>query len=312
MKTFVSAIAIISALLLTPGCSPSPKAEGNPKQNESHSTGHGSPSEPTPSDSHGGHGATPKPTPSDSHGGHGGEHPSQGESSPTTQAKLSAPANIKPNTAVSLAIAIQDKAGKPISQFETFQEKLMHLIVVSDDLQVFQHLHPTYQENGRFEIAANFPQPGSYTLFSDYKPAGQAERVSVITTKVAGKSPSVPTIDLNQTKTFGDTQVDLTFSQPTIKTGEETHLVFNLQNATDKQPIKDLRSYLGERGHLVIIKQSSPLTAADYIHAHALKDTPAGEVHFVTSFPQAGKYKLWGQFDRAGKIVTADFWVNVQ
>jgi hypothetical protein len=297
MKTFVSSIAIISALLLAPGCSPSPKAEGNVKQNESHSTGHGSPSEPTPSGSH---------------GGHGGEHPSGGESSPTTQAKLSAPANIKPNSLVSLAIAIQDRAGKPISKFETFQEKLMHLIVVSDDLQVFQHLHPTYKENGRFEVEANFPQPGSYTLFSDYKPAGQAERVSILKTKVAGKSPSAPTIDLNRTKTVGDTQVNLTFSQPAIEAGQEIHLVFNLLNSADNQPVKDLQPYLGERGHLVIIKHSSPLTAADYIHAHALKDTPDGEVHFVTSFPKPGKYKLWGQFDRAGKIVTADFWVNVQ
>ncbi|MBW4622299.1 MAG: hypothetical protein KME17_23465 [Cyanosarcina radialis HA8281-LM2] len=301
MKHFGSTIALISALLLASGCSTSPKAQENSaattKQDESHSPGHGE---------------TPKPMPSDSHGGHGMEHPNEEESSPITQAKLTAPSNIKPNTSVTLAIAIQDKAGKPITQFERFQEKLLHLIVVSDDLQVFRHLHPTYRENGRFEVEANFPQPGSYTLFSDYKPTGGAEEVSVLQTKVTGKSPSSPAIEIDRTKTFGDTKVNFTFSPPTIKTGQEVHLIFNLQNPTDSQPIKDLQPYLGERGHLVIIKQSSPLTRADYIHAHALKDTPEGEVHFITSFPQAGKYKLWGQFDRAGKIVTADFWVNVQ
>ncbi len=57
---------------------------------------------------------------------------------------------------------------------------------------------------------------------------------------------------------------------------------------------------------------SSPLTEADYIHTHAMKNTTTGEVYFITSFPSAGKYKLWEQFNRNGKIVTADFWVNVE
>jgi hypothetical protein len=42
-----------------------------------------------------------------------------------------------------------------------------------------------------------------------------------------------------------------------------------------------------------------------------MKDTPAAQVSFMTSFPTPGKYKLWGQFNRNGKIVIADFWVNV-
>jgi len=54
------------------------------------------------------------------------------------------------------------------------------------------------------------------------------------------------------------------------------------------------------------------LTEADYIHAHAIKDTLAGQVHFMTIFPQPGKYKVCGQFNRQGKILTADLWVNVQ
>lgn len=52
-----------------------------------------------------------------------------------SQARLTAPRNITPNTPVPLVIDIQDTAGKAIKNFDTFQEKLMHLIVVSDDLQ---------------------------------------------------------------------------------------------------------------------------------------------------------------------------------
>ncbi len=302
MKHFLSAIAITSTLLLTQGCSVSPKAEEKPvaptKQDESHSMGNEE---------------TPSSTQSNPQEGHSMSDMKHGEQSSLAQAKLTAPKDITPNKLVPLVINVQDSAGKAIAQFDRFQEKLMHLIVVSDDLQFFSHLHPTYKENGRFEVEANFPKSGSYTLFSDYKPAGKPEQVSVLKTQVPGNSPSAPPIDLNTTKTFADTKANLTFSQPTLKAGQEVMLVFNLQEVTSNQPIKDLQPYLGERGHLVIVKQSSPLTKADYIHAHAhaMKNIPPGEVHFMTNFPQPGKYKLWGQFNRNGRIVTADFWINV-
>ena len=247
--------------------------------------------------------------------GKSSENPHNGHSTETqaisAQAKLTASKDITPKTPVKLLIDVQDSAGKSITNFETFQEKLMHLIIVSDNLQFFSHIHPTYKGNGRFEVDANFPASGSYTLLSDYKPAGQKEQVSVMKKQVPGNSLPAPAIDFNRAQTFEDTKVNLSFSQPKIKAGEEVTLMFDLQQKSNNKPITDLQPYLGERGHLVILKQSSPLTRADYIHAHAMKDSPDGQVQFMTSFPQPGKYKLWGQFNRNGKIVIADFWVNV-
>ena len=88
-------------------------------------------------------------------------------------------------------------------------------------------------------------------------------------------------------------------------------LNFNLVDANTKKSIDDLQPYLGERGHLVIIRQASEITKANYIHAHAMADTGNGKIQFMTTFPLPGKYKLWGQFNRNGKIVVADFWVSV-
>ncbi|MGB5959288.1 MAG: hypothetical protein WBG73_01415 [Coleofasciculaceae cyanobacterium] len=254
---------------------------------------------------------TSSSTESNSHKGHSMGNMGNEEPSSLAQAKLIAPKDITPNKLVSLVINVQDSTGKAITKFETFQEKLMHLIVVSDDLQFFSHIHPNYKENGRFEVEANFPKPGKYTLFSDYKPANQKEEVSVLKTQVPGNSLSASPINLNTTKTFADTKANLTFSQPTLKAGQEVTLTFNLKQTSNNQPITDLQPYLGERGHLVILKQSPSLTKADYIHAHAMKDTPAGQVSFMTSFPTPGKYKIWGQFNRNSKIVITDFWVNV-
>ena len=245
------------------------------------------------------------------HDGHGMVRANDGEKKTATKAKLTTPDKIAANTSVGLAIEIRDSNGNAIANFDTFQEELMHLIVVSDDLQSFAHLHPVYKSNGRFEVEARFPKPGSYTFFSDYKPTGQQERVSVLKTRVSGDRPPAVKMDVSRTKTFADTKVNLELSEATVKAGEEVTLMFDLQDAANNKPIADLQPYLGEKGHLVILRQSSPLTSNDYVHAHALKDTPPGQVHFATRFPRTGQYKLWGQFNRNGKIVTADFWVNV-
>lgn len=303
MKRFFTALAITSTLVITQACASQVKSGETPDSNASTVSNANSHAGHNMEDSHGGHNMGNS---HDEHSGHSKLEPAN------ATAKLTLPTKITPNTPVPIVIEVKDKNGKSIANFDKFQEQLMHLIVVSDDLQSFNHIHPTYKGNGRFEVQANFPHSGGYTLFSDYKVAGKAEQVSVLKAQVSGNSPTVPKIYLATTKTFGNTKATLKLSQPTLKAGQEVHVIFNLQDTASNQPPKDLKPYLGERGHLVILKQSSPLTQVDYIHAHAMKNTPTGEVHFITSLPKPGKYKMWGQFNRNGKIVTADFWVDVQ
>ena len=247
-------------------------------------------------------------TDTNSHGEHGNDH---SNTSTSTQAKLTTIGVITPKTPTKLQIEVQNQDGNAIAQFDQFQEQIMHLIAVSDDLQVFQHLHPIHKGNGRFEVETQFLQSGNYTLFSDYQPTGQAEQVSVLKTQVAGNHSPAAKENWDRAKTFNETIVGFAPTQTTIRAGQEVVLRFNLQDATRYQPVTDLQPYLGEKGHLVILRQSSELTRENYIHAHALQNTPANQIHFATRFPQPGKYKLWGQFNRDGEIITADFWVEV-
>lgn len=175
---------------------------------------------------------------------------------------------------------------------------------------MFQHIHPDHQGNGRFTVQTTFPQAGRYTLFSDYKPANQNEVVSVSKVTVPGATSETAVINLDRSKTIGATQVTLNLPS-TIQAREEVTVTFNLKDAITNQAVTDLQPYLGEEGHLVILRQSSSLVRADYIHAHALQNTPEGQVSFMTQFPEPGRYKLWGQFNRNGEIITADFWVGV-
>ncbi|MBD1911332.1 MULTISPECIES: hypothetical protein [unclassified Leptolyngbya] len=246
---------------------------------------------------------------SDAHGTSSNAHSSHAVEEDVAQAKLIMTDTPVPNQAINLGIHIQDGKGEAIAQFDTFQEKIMHLIVVSNDLQFFNHLHPQYQGNGLFEVQARFPKAGGYTLFSDYKPSGHPEQVSVLTTEITGDVQPPPDIHFDRTQTIANTHVHLELSEDTVAAGQDMTLTFHLSDL-DRQPVTDLQPYLGEGGHLVIIRQSTPLTRANYIHAHAVDET-TGQVQFHTQFPEPGRYKLWGQFNRNGEIITAEFWVNV-
>ncbi len=246
------------------------------------------------------------------HGGHSRQAIQRMTFPVTAIAKLTTPSGIKPQTIVPLVINIRDNQGKPLGQFTLFQEKLMHLIVVSDDLQYFDYLHPVYKQNGRLEVTKSFPNGGRYILLSHFKPTGQEEQVSVLNLKVDGTpAPAIP-IDMATSKPIGDIKASLELPKSGLKAGEEAMLVFKLQQSNGAL-VNDLRPYLGEKGHLVIIQQSSPLARTNYIHAHPHTATNMsdGEIHFLAKFPKPGKYKIWGQFNRGGKIVVADFWVNV-
>jgi hypothetical protein len=71
---------------------------------------------------------------------------------------------------------------------------------------------------------------------------------------------------------------------------------------------------MGALGHCAIISQDTHM----FLHCHPeqlyppTKDSHGGPaIAFHAMFPKAGKYKVWGQFQRGGKIIVADFVVDV-
>lgn len=183
-------------------------------------------------------------------------------------------------------------------------------------------------------------------LFSDFKPVGMQHQVTALPLRLAGNPTAAKTqVNLASTKTFGTNKVNLSLFNPSSKSvepitpvaGQEIVVTFNLKDTATGRPVSNLQPYLGTGGHLVILRQQPQLTALSYIHAHALplwgtkesSNTDAdehsghtqmtsatssalGQVSFLVTFPQAGHYKLWGQFSRGGQIVISDFWVDVK
>ncbi len=251
-----------------------------------------------------------QPQPTEDHNQH--NQPSGGHESTNTP-QVQALWNLssqkpEPNKDTDIAIQIQDNTGKPIENFEISHEKKMHLIVVSKDLSFFNHIHPEYKEKGKFEITTQFPTGGDYKLISDFIPAGGSAKTESqwITVKgdIPKQSPLQPETKL--TKVVEGTHVTLSIDQ--LQAGKEITMTFNFRDAKSGQPVTNLQPYLGAAGHVVILSAN----AEKYIHNHPLEEKATGpDAKFGTSFPTSGVYKLWGQFQREGKVFVVPFVVNV-
>lgn len=239
------------------------------------------------------------------HGGHG---EASGETTETQLSWSFTPEQPKPGEQTTVEIEVRDAAGQPIEKFDVNHEKLMHLIVVSEDLAFFDHLHPEYQGEGKFAAKADFPEGGEYKLFADFIPSGMEQLTLSTTIEAAGDHGHAAALqpDLDQAKTAGGNEAKLAVS--TLKAGEEAMLTFSFTDEKTKESVTDLQPYLGAIGHVVIVSED----LSEYLHVHPADEAGSGpEASFHTTFPRAGVYKLWGQFQRDNETFIIPYTIRV-
>lgn len=189
---------------------------------------------------------------------------------------------------------------------EIQHEKKIHLIIVSQDLSLFKHLHPIEQPNGTYTLTDSFQQAGVYLLYADYKPAGSEKKVDLKELSVTGRK--VFAIDYEtqqlQSKTNGYT-VNLKPADTRIVSDKETMIVAEINNSNGALTIDKLENYLGEKAHMVIIGISSK----KYIHVHPMVMDNKLMLH--TTFPEAGLYRAWLEFKKDGKVNIGNFVIKV-
>ncbi len=238
---------------------------------------------------------------------------------------------------VVLKFSVKDKDGKPFDKLKVVHEKLMHLLVVSDDLAQFDHVHPERQTDGTFKLSYKFPNGGIFKLYADFTPEGSAQIVDLFDVTVGGRSREKTALvaDTNFTKTIDGLTFTMKANQP-FKATTGTELNFYVTDESGK-PVTDLQPYLGAMAHFVVISEDT----TKFLHVHAMEGKPTdvkgtdgrgdhndkhGDMEMVkpdgnnsqaptvmahTEFPTSGLYKIWGQFQRNGKVFTVPFIFNV-
>ncbi|MFD1736731.1 F510_1955 family glycosylhydrolase [Bacillus salitolerans] len=205
-----------------------------------------------------------------------------------------------------LEIEIMDSKGKRVKEFDIEHEKLMHLIVHSEDLSVFQHLHPDLTEDGKFTVELNFPKGGKYKLIADVVPQNSNTTTLTKWINVEGenKNESV-TVDDQLTKSLENKIVSLSFDDLTVN--KDVTLTFNVKNQSGSD-ITNLEKYLGANGHVVIVSKNGQ----EYLHSHPMNAEDSGpNAIFMTRFPTNGIYKIWLQFKHEGELITVPYVIEV-
>ena len=214
------------------------------------------------------------------------------------------------NVPARYAFSIIDDRGTTVKNFDTTHTKIMHVIVVRKDLAYFDHVHPSFdQEDGVFVLdGLVFPADGAYRVFADFVPTGaqmgaggKPLGVTIFEDlQVGGRASLKPLGAERNAGTFDGYKVDLE-THGALKAGVSSMLMFKIQK--DNAAVTNLEPYLGALGHSVILREGT----LDFIHAHPMEDAESvqtGSVGFMVDFPLAGKYKVFGQFQRAGKVFT--------
>jgi P-type Cu+ transporter len=92
---------------------------------------------------------------------------------------LAAPSAIAPGEPTTLSYRLTDAStNAPITDVQISHEQPMHLIVVSEDLEQFQHVHPQPgTQAGTYSVDVTFPTAGTYLLYDEFTRASGEDLV---------------------------------------------------------------------------------------------------------------------------------------
>jgi len=196
-----------------------------------------------------------------------------------------------------ISFAIKDSGGQPVTSFATVHEKQLHLIVVRRDLTGYQHLHPAMATDGTWSVQADLTRAGVWRIFADFTALAQGGAQSALTLgydlTVPGdyRPAGIPAVAREST-VDGQT---VTY-EGTLNVGATAPLLFRVAGAT-------LEAYLGSYGHLVALRDKD----LAYIHVHPEAQLSGGAVKFWMAAPSPGTYRMFFDYQVAGKVRTAEF-----
>ncbi|MGZ3498616.1 MAG: hypothetical protein ACXWNJ_14070 [Vulcanimicrobiaceae bacterium] len=228
---------------------------------------------------------------------------------------------------------VERDGGRAVRAYDWDMTKKVHLIVVSDDLQTFMHVHPVLGSDGHFRLRLRLPRPALYHLYYDGVPhdlGRQIFRFDLPVDTAATPAPERPLPVTSDVSTVGPYSVRI--SRLTVPVAEPA--LYHVEIRKNGKPASDLHPYLGAMGHGVLIGSDD----LSYLHVHAMDammmqmmgvddcgdavlsmmaPIPADSavppnLQFFIQAPRAGRYKLWLQFTGGSQTYVASWTMTAQ
>jgi len=236
----------------------------------------------------------------------------------------STPALVKAGEKTTLELAVSHPGtGEQVKMFTAVHEKRYHLFVISQDLELFEHIHPEQKADGAWAVDVTLPKPGYYQLVSDFVPfggSGQFLTHPLVTAGyaadlVADSARLIP--DTVSSKTIRDLTAAVTYDPPRFTPAVHSHMTFHLTRAGSNEPVTDLQTYLGAFGHVFIVSED----LLHSVHSHPIDMPPQDadfeslrggpDVIFEALIPEPGRYRAWAQFRYHDTVHTFPFTFEV-
>jgi hypothetical protein len=189
-------------------------------------------------------------------------------------------------------------------KLETLHERKAHLIVVSDDLEFFNHIHPVEVNNGAYAVELVLPSGGKYKLFAEYKPEGYDKTTDVFDFVVSGKSKAEKLYEYKSTVHTGKEYSVKLLNADNLLAGEDQTIIAEFYKDGKKLNINTFDNYLGEKAHAVLIS----IKDKKFMHVHPM--VMDNKLNLNLNFDKSDLYRLWIQFKINGQVHTADFVVK--
>lgn len=215
------------------------------------------------------------------------------------------------STDTEIAFSVRD-GDKAFDDYGVSHTKEVHLIVVREDLEHFQHLHPKRDSDGVWRLPFTPPAGGTYWLYADFEDSGGRPHTIRFSKAFPGETGPLGlrphAADLVKDPdgyTAAEKVVDVYHIQvATLRSVDGTSFHYTVLDARGKQVT--FEEYLGAKGHSVLI---SP--RGDFVHTHPFTEyegyDPADRPIFFVRYPTGDFYRIFTQFQVAGKVLTVDF-----
>ncbi len=203
----------------------------------------------------------------------------------------------EPGAPQQLVFRVLDPTGAVVTGFEDRHERPMHLIVISNDLTNYAHLHPRLADDGTWTVALPALVPGGYRVIADTVPTGGPDLALTVDLIVPGTATGRPLPESSETASIDG--LDVTLDLVPSPQGPTAELTIRRDGI-----VVEPDPYLGARGHLVAIDVDD----LAYLHVHPTDGD--GPVSFAVAEPTPGRYRLFFDFSVDGQVRTASFTVD--
>ena len=177
------------------------------------------------------------------------------------------------------------KTKKGISDFDINHKKILHLIMIRDDLHRFDHLHPDQIEPGLFSLPYLFRAPGRYREWIEFS-INNTDYIVDFDVNVTGNKSYI------DARYEDDVNVRFTINIPDNIEVNKTYVInFTVTNVTDNKPFFITEKYLGASAHMIEIDE----TLEEFEHIYDENFDKDNIISFTHVFKKQGAHKMWIQ-----------------